>query len=54
MKNWQLYKHNLRTGEITKAHESWHDMTEHEADTACSKFTQGPVYRYFAAQVGQY
>jgi hypothetical protein len=45
-KNWQLYKRDLKTNRITKAHADWPAMTEDETNS-CLKAYEGTYQHYF-------
>lgn len=52
-KNWQLFKRNLKNNEVTKAYQTWENMTEKEA-TATLKTHAGtyqPCFDYFVGKV---
>lgn len=53
MKNWQLYKRNLKTGEVTKAHAPWEPMTEVEARNCERAYvgTYQPAFHFFASRI---
>lgn len=49
MKNWQLYKRDLKTNVVTKAYNRWEPMTEQEAINTLKKQSASRFYHFFVS-----